>query len=119
TSTRRHKFAQTRTGLSAKLGFGGGQIPLQHRIHKFSFKNPIQVKYIAVNLDVLQNLVEKHDLKSIDLDSYLKFALASKNELVKVLARSEFKSKVEIKANAFSKSAQEAIEAAGGSIVKI
>ncbi|HIX53715.1 MAG TPA: 50S ribosomal protein L15 [Candidatus Sphingobacterium stercoripullorum] len=119
TSTRGHKGAQSRSGYSAKIGFEGGQMPLQRRIPKFGFKNPNRVEYIAVNLDVLQDLVEKHDLKSIDLDTYRKFGLASKNELVKVLARGEFKSKVEIKANAFSKSAQEAIEAAGGSIVKI
>lgn len=94
-------------------------MPLQRRIPKFGFKSINRVEYVGVNLDVLQNLVETHNLQAIDLDTLVTYGLASKNDLVKILGRGEISAKVEVKAHAFSASAQKAIEAAGGSIVKL
>ncbi|MBE8721792.1 50S ribosomal protein L15 [Sphingobacterium pedocola] len=119
TSTRGHKGAGSRSGNSAKIGFEGGQMPLQRRVPKFGFKNINRVEYNGVNLDVLQSLVEKFNLTTIDFDTLKVHGLASKNDLIKVLGRGEFTAKVEVKAHAFSASAQKAIEAAGGSIVKL
>lgn len=119
TSTRGHKGAQSRSGYSVKIGFEGGQMPLQRRVPKFGFKNINRVEYSAVNLDVIQALAEKFNLATIDFDVLKEHGLVSKNELVKVLGRGELSSKLEIKAHAFSASAQKAIEAAGGSIVKL
>ncbi len=119
TSTRGHKGAGSRSGNSVKIGFEGGQMPLQRRVPKFGFKNMNRVEYVGVNLDVLQELIEKHNLQAIDFDTFKTYGLASKNDLVKVLGRGELKSKIEVKAHAFSGSAQKAIEAAGGSIVKL
>lgn len=119
TSTRGHKGAASRSGYSRKIGFEGGQMPLQRRIPKFGFKSINRVEYVGVNLDVLQNLVESHNLQAIDLDTLVTYGLASKNDLVKILGRGEISAKVEVKAHAFSASAQKAIEAAGGSIVKL
>lgn len=119
TSTRGHKGAGSRSGNSTKIGFEGGQMPLQRRVPKFGFKNINRVEYVGVNLDVLQGLVEKHNLQTIDFDTFKTHGLASKNDLVKVLGRGEISAKVEVKAHAFSASAQKAIEAAGGTIEKI
>lgn len=119
TSTRGHKGAGSRSGHSTKTGFEGGQMPLQRRVPKFGFKNINRVEYVGVNLDVLQGLIEKHQLQSIDFETFKTYGLASKNDLVKILGRGELTAKVEIKAHAFSSTAQKAIEAAGGSIVKI
>ena len=119
TSTRGHKGAGSRSGHSTKIGFEGGQMPLQRRVPKFGFKNANRVEYNGVNLDVLQALVEKHNLTVVDFDTLKAHGLASKNDLVKVLGRGELKAKIEVKAHAFSASAQKAIEAAGGSIVKL
>jgi len=119
TSTRGHKGAGSRSGHSTKVGFEGGQMPLQRRVPKFGFKSINRVEYVGVNLDVLQGLVEKHNLQTIDFETFRTYGLASKNDLVKVLGRGEISAKVEIKAHAFSASAQKAIEAAGGSIEKI
>ena len=119
TSTRGHKGAQSRSGHSSKVGFEGGQMPLQRRVPKFGFKNINRVAYASVNLDVIQALVEKFSLTSVDFDVLREHGLVSKNDLVKVLGRGEITSKLEIKAHAFSASAQKAIEAAGGSIVKL
>src|SRR5690606_30442205 len=119
TSTRGHKGAKSRSGNSVKIGFEGGQMPLQRRIPKFGFKNPNRVEYVGVNLDALQDLVEKHNLKAVDFDTFKAHGLVSKNGLVKILGRGELKSKVEVTAHAFSATAQQAIEAAGGSIVKL
>ncbi|MFZ4862134.1 50S ribosomal protein L15 [Sphingobacterium sp. Mn56C] len=119
TSTRGHKGAGSRSGHSTKIGFEGGQMPLQRRVPKVGFKNINRVAYNGVNLDVLQALVEKHNLTVIDFDTLKAHGLASKNDLIKVLGRGEFTAKVEVKAHAFSASAQKAIEAAGGSIVKL
>jgi len=119
TSTRGHKGAGSRSGNSRKIGFEGGQMPLQRRVPKFGFKNLNRVEYVGVNLDVLQNLVEQHNLQSIDFDTFKHYDLVSKNGLVKILGRGEISAKVEVKAHAFSATAQKAIEAAGGSIEKI
>ncbi|MCT1523443.1 MULTISPECIES: 50S ribosomal protein L15 [Sphingobacterium] len=119
TSTRGHKGAGSRSGHSTKIGFEGGQMPLQRRVPKFGFKNINRVEYVGVNLDVLQGLVEKHNLTTVDFETLNVHGLISKNDKVKILGRGEFTAKVEVKAHAFSTSAQKAIEAAGGSIVKL
>jgi large subunit ribosomal protein L15 len=114
TSTRGHKGAQSRSGYSAKRGFEGGQMPLQRRVPKFGFKNFNRVEYKAINLDVLQDLLDKYAVEVIDADYLKQHGLISKNDLVKVLGRGELKSKVEIKANAFSATAIAALEKVGG-----
>lgn len=119
TSTRGHKGAGSRSGHSTKIGFEGGQMPLQRRVPKFGFKSINRVEFVGVNLDVLQGLVEKHNLSVIDFDTLKEHGLVSKKDLVKILGRGELKSKVEVKAHAFSASAQKAIEAAGGSVVTL
>jgi len=119
TSTRGHKGAGSRSGHSTKIGFEGGQMPLQRRVPKFGFKNINRVEYNGVNLDTLQALIEKHNLTAVDFDALKAHGLVSKNDKVKILARDELKAKVEVTAHAFTASAQKAIEAAGGSIVKI
>jgi large subunit ribosomal protein L15 len=119
TSTRGHKGAGSRSGTSAKVGFEGGQMPLQRRVPKVGFKNPNRVEYVGVNLDVLQALTEKFTLSSVDFDTLKEHGLASRNDLVKILGRGELKAKLEVKAHAFTATAQKAIEAAGGTIVKL
>ncbi|MEH6305151.1 50S ribosomal protein L15 [Olivibacter sp. CPCC 100613] len=119
TSTRGHKGAGSRSGTSRKIGFEGGQMPLQRRLPKVGFKNPNRVEYVGVNLDVLQDLAEKHNLTSVDFESLRTHGLVSKKDLVKILGRGELKAKLEVKAHAFSATAQKQIEAAGGSIVKL
>ena len=119
TSTRGHKGAGSRSGTSTKVGFEGGQMPLQRRVPKVGFKNPNRVEYTGVNLDVLQALTEKYSLSSVDFDTLKEHGLASRNDLVKILGRGELKAKLEVKAHAFSATAQKAIEAAGGTIVKL
>jgi large subunit ribosomal protein L15 len=114
TSTRGHKGAQSRSGYSAKRGFEGGQMPLQRRVPKFGFKNLNRIEFKAINLDVIQSLLEKESVSVIDVDFLKQHGLISKNDLVKILGRGELKSQVEIKANAFSSSSIEAIEKAGG-----
>jgi large subunit ribosomal protein L15 len=114
TSTRGHKGAQSRSGYHAKKGFEGGQMPLQRRVPKFGFKNISRVEYHGINLDVLQGLAEKKKLSSIDVDTLVNNGLASKKERVKILGRGELKSKLDVKAHAFSASAKAAIEAQGG-----
>jgi large subunit ribosomal protein L15 len=117
TSTKGHKGAQSRSGYSSKSGFEGGQMPLQRRLPKFGFKNPNRVEFRSVNLDILDNLVSKFSLKSIGLDDLKNHGLFSNNDKIKVLGRGEIKNAVEVQAHAFSKSAQEAIEKAGGKVV--
>jgi large subunit ribosomal protein L15 len=119
TSTRGHKGAGSRSGTTTKVGFEGGQMPLQRRIPKVGFKNPNRVEYVSVNLDALQKLTEEHSLTSIDFDTLKAHGLASRNDLVKILGRGELTAKLEVKAHAFSATAQKAIEAAGGTIVKL
>jgi large subunit ribosomal protein L15 len=119
TSTRGHKGAGSRSGTSTKVGFEGGQMPLQRRVPKVGFKNPNRVEYVGVNLDVLQNLVEQHAIKAVDFDTLKQYGLVSRNDLVKILGRGELKATLEVKAHAFTATAQKAIEAAGGTIVKL
>ena len=119
TSTRGHKGAGSRSGYKSKVGFEGGQMPLQRRLPKVGF-NPInRTEYVGVNLDALQALAEKYNLTAIDFDTFREHGLASKNDLVKILGRGEVKSKLDVKAHAFSAAAQKAIEALGGAIVKL
>ncbi|MGN6640498.1 MAG: 50S ribosomal protein L15 [Mucilaginibacter sp.] len=119
TSTRGHKGAGSRSGTSTKVGFEGGQMPLQRRLPKVGFKNPNRVEYVSVNLDTLQKLVDEYKISAIDFATLKDHGLVSRNDLVKILGRGELKAKVEVKAHAFSATAQKAIEAAGGSIVKL
>jgi len=119
TSTRGHKGAGSRSGTSTKIGFEGGEMPLQRRVPKVGFKNPNRVEYVGVNLDVLQGLIEKYSIATIDLATLKDHGLASKNDKVKILGRGELTAKVEVTAHAFTATAQKAIEAAGGSIVKL
>lgn len=115
TSTRGTKGAKSRSGYSHKIGFEGGQMPLQRRLPKFGFKNPTRVEYTPVNVGDLQKLSEKLGTTVITLDTMVEARLASARELVKVLGRGEVTSKLEVSADAFSKSAIEKLEAAGGS----
>lgn len=115
TSTRGHNGAKSRSGYSRKVGFEGGQMPLQRRVPKFGFKNPNRVEYKGVNLDSIQEIAEKHKTNKVDREFLISNGLISKNTLVKILNRGEFKAKLEITANKFSATAKEAIEKAGGS----
>ena len=119
TATRGHKGAQSRSGHSRKRGFEGGQMPLQRRVPKVGFKNPNRVEYVGVNLDVLQALTEQYSVATINFDTLKEHGLVSKNDLVKILGRGELKAKLEVTAHAFTATAQKAIEAAGGTIVKL
>ena len=116
TSTRGHNGAQSRSGYSRKIGFVGGQMPLQRRVPKFGFTNPNRVEYKGINLDTLQLLVESKKMKStIIFQDLVDNGLVGKKELVKILGRGELSVKLDITAHAFSKSAVAAIEAKGGS----
>ncbi len=119
TSTRGHKGAGSRSGTSTKIGFEGGQMPLQRRVPKVGFKNPNRVEYVGVNLGVLQALTEKYSLATVNFDTLKEHGLVSKNGLVKILGRGELKAKLEVTAHSFTATAQKAIEAAGGTIVKL
>jgi large subunit ribosomal protein L15 len=119
TSTRGHKGAKSRSGYSKKIGFEGGQMPLQRRVPKYGFKNINRKEYKAINLITLQNLAEKNNLEKIDLEVLKKAGLISKNDLVKILGKGTLERKLEVHAHAFSKSAVEAIEAQKGTVVKL
>lgn len=119
TSTRGHKGAKSRSGYSRKLGFEGGQMPLQRRVPKFGFKNRNRIEYKAVNLDAIQDLVEKTKAKKVDIELLTNNGMIGKNDLVKILGRGEIKSKVEITAHGFSEAAVKAIEEAGGKAIKL
>ena len=114
TATRGTKGAQARAGYEHKVGFEGGQMPIQRRLPKFGFKNPTRVEYKAVNVATLQALSEKLSVKEFDLEALIAAGVASKGDLVKVLGNGEITAAIEVKANAFSKSAVAKIEAAGG-----
>ena len=114
TSTRGHKGAKSRAGYSHKVGFEGGQMPLQRRLPKFGFKNRFRVEYKAVNLDVIQSLAD-NGVTVIDVQTLKDAGLAPHNSLVKILGNGKLTSKVEVKANGFSKSAVAAIEGLQGS----
>lgn len=120
TATRGHKGAKSRSGYSKKLGFEGGQMPLQRRVPKFGFKNINRKEYQGVNLDTLQQLVDDKKIKdTIDFDTMVGLRLAGKNEMVKILGRGELKAKLTVTAHKFTASAKAAIEAAGGEAVTL
>jgi large subunit ribosomal protein L15 len=119
TATRGHKGAKSRSGYKRKSGFEGGQMPLQRRVPKFGFTNINRVEYKGINLDVLQGLLEKDSVTSMDQAYFVEAGLVSKNAKIKILGRGEFTSAVEVHAHAFSKSAVEAIEKAGGKVVTL
>lgn len=114
TSTRGHKGAQSRSGYSRKMGFEGGQMPLQRRLPKVGFKNPFRVAYVGINLDTLQTLSEKHNITEFTLDTFKKFHLGSKNDKIKILGRGKISNKVNISCHAFTDAAKTAIESVGG-----
>lgn len=119
TSTRGHKGAKSRSGYSKKIGFEGGQMPLQRRVPKFGFKNINRVEYKAINLDSLQMLAETKGITEFNLETFLDNGLISGTKLVKILGRGELKAAVKVTAHHFSATATAAIEAAGGSVTKI
>lgn len=119
TSTRGHKGAKSRSGYSKKIGFEGGQMPLQRRLPKFGFKNINRVEYRVVNIDTLQELAEKLSLQKIGREELISARLISAKDLVKVLGNGELKIKLDVEASAFSKSAEAAILSAGGTATKI
>jgi len=114
TATRGHKGQKSRSGYSRKIGFEGGQMPLQRRVPKFGFKNINRVEYKGVNIDSIQEMVTKTKVNDITFEVLVENGLASKNDLVKILGRGELTAKVNITAHKFSASAKEAIEKAGG-----
>ncbi|HBE43258.1 MAG TPA: 50S ribosomal protein L15 [Bacteroidales bacterium] len=119
TSTRGHKGAKSRSGYAKKIGFEGGQMPLQRRIPKYGFTNINRREYKGINLGVLQILAEKKNLEMIDREVLITAGLISKNDLVKILGKGTLERKLEVHANAFSKSAVKAIEAKNGTAVKL
>ena len=120
TSTRGHKGAKSRSGYSKKIGFEGGQMPLQRRVPKFGFKNINRVEYQGINLDTLQGLVENGVVtETVDFTVFVDTRLATKNSLVKILGRGELKTKLKVSAHKFTASAKAAIEAAGGEAVTL
>ena len=120
TSTRGHKGAKSRSGYSRKIGFEGGQQPLQRRVPKFGFTNPNRLEYQGVNLDRLQQLVDIKKIKTkVDKQILVDNGLAKKKDLVKILGRGELSAKLDVTAHAFSASAKAAIEKAGGSATVI
>ena len=119
TSTRGHKGAKARSGYKKKIGFEGGQMPLQRRLPKFGFKNINRVAYKAINLADIQALEEAKNLSKVGVEELIANGLASNGQLIKVLGNGTLTSKVDVVANAFSKSAEEAILAAGGNVTKL
>ena len=119
TSTRGHNGAQSRSGYSKKIGFEGGQMPLQRRVPKFGFKNPFRVEYQAINLDSLQELADKTKAKEVSIELLIENGLAHKVDKVKILGRGELKAKLNVTAHAFSATAVSSIEAAGGTVTKL
>jgi len=119
TSTRGHKGQKSRSGYSKKIGFEGGQMPLQRRLPKFGFKNINRVEYKAINIEVLEVLATSKQLSKIGLEELREAGFISKTQLVKVLGKGALTQKIDVEANAFSKSAEQAITAAGGTITKL
>lgn len=114
TSTRGHKGAQSRSGYSSKAGFEGGQMPLQRRLPKFGFKSLNRIEYNSINLDMIQGLIDKHNITDFTHEVFVGHGLASRRDRIKILGRGELKSKVNITAHAFSETAKTAIESLGG-----
>lgn len=119
TSTRGHKGAQSRSGYSRKLGFEGGQMPLQRRLPKFGFTSLNRVEYRPINLSILETLAEKNNLTEISVDTLIEGGYVSKNDKVKILGNGSLSKALKVTAHGFSKSAVEAIEAKGGSVNKL
>ncbi|MDQ1332539.1 MAG: large subunit ribosomal protein [Bacteroidota bacterium] len=119
TSTRGHKGAKSRSGYSKKIGFEGGQMPLQRRVPKYGFKNINRKEYKGINIGMLQDLAEKNNLGKIDMEVLISAGFVSKNALVKILGKGTLEKKLEVHAHAFSKSAVAAIEAKNGTVVKL
>ena len=119
TSTRGTKGAKSRSGYKKKIGFEGGQMPLQRRVPKFGFKNINRVEYKAINLDTIQKLAEEKNLQVVTVKDLIEAGFVSTDQLVKILGKGALTAKVDVEANAFSKSAQNAIESLGGKVVKL
>ncbi|GGE23792.1 50S ribosomal protein L15 [Psychroflexus planctonicus] len=120
TAGRGHKGAKSRSGYSRKIGFEGGQMPLQRRVPKFGFTNPNRVVYQGVNLDTLQTLVDEKGVKdTLDHNQLIELGVIKKNDLLKVMGRGELKAKLKVSAHKFTKSAKAAIEAAGGEAITL
>ena len=119
TATRGHKGAKSRSGYKRKSGFEGGQMPLQRRVPKFGFTNINRVEYKGINLDVLQSLLEKNSATTMGANYFVEAGLVSKAAKIKILGRGELTTALEVHAHAFSKSAVEAIEKAGGKVVTL
>ena len=119
TSTRGHKGAKSRSGYKTKIGFEGGQMPLQRRVPKFGFKNINRVEYKAINLSTIQTLAEAKGLEKVAIADLVAAGFISSNQLVKILGNGSLTVKLEVEAHAFSKSAVAAIEAVGGNAVKL
>lgn len=119
TSTRGHKGAKSRSGYSKKVGFEGGQMPLQRRVPKFGFKNINRKEYKAINIGDLQKLAEAKNITSIDVQVLLENGLCAKNDMVKILGNGKLTLKLEVKAHAFSKTAVAAIEKLEGTVVTL
>jgi large subunit ribosomal protein L15 len=119
TSTQGHKGQKSRSGYSKKIGFEGGQMPIQRRLPKFGFKNINRVEYKAINLDTLQIIAETKNLNKIGLVELREAGFLSRTALAKILGKGVLTVKIEVEANGFSKSAEEAIVAAGGTVVKL
>lgn len=119
TSTRGHKGAKQRSGYKTKIGFEGGQMPLQRRVPKFGFKNFNRVEYKAINLEMLQSLAESKKLQAIDVEVLMAAGLVSSKQKVKILGKGTLSLPLTVTAHAFSKTAEAAIVAAGGTAVKL
>jgi len=119
TSTRGHKGAQSRSGYSRKLGFEGGQMPLQRRLPKFGFNNINRIEYKAINISTLQTLHDKTGISDITIETLIESGLISKNDRVKILGNGTLTAKMAVTAHAFSKTAVAAIEALQGTVTKI
>ncbi|MAP55205.1 50S ribosomal protein L15 [Altibacter sp.] len=120
TATRGHKGAKSRSGYSKKLGFEGGQMPLQRRVPKFGFTNINRKEYQGINLDTLQQLVDDKKIKdTVDFETLVGLGLAGKNDMVKILGRGELKASLKVSAHKFTAAAAKAIEAAGGEVVTL
>jgi len=119
TAGRGHKGAKSRSGYSRKIGFEGGQMPLQRRVPKFGFKNNNKIYYKAVNLDVLEAVAEKTKASTISVQTLIEGGIVSKNDKIKILGRGELKSKLTVEAHLFSETAKKAIEGAGGTATTV
>ena len=120
TATRGHKGAKSRSGYSKKLGFEGGQMPLQRRVPKFGFKNINRKEYQGINIDTIQQLVDDKKIKgTVDFETFVNLGLAGKNEMVKILGRGEIKAGLKVSAHKFTATAKEAIVAAGGEVITL